>query len=276
MEDDPFVDDARGPDPFSGMDDLGGDQGGPVAFDDDARSALFGLEAKEAPAEQGATGIWPQPNSDSGSGLAFALPLPPPTLPPVRIPLGVRLQGPLRVALGVLQIAFFLVAVVAAVVVGRGGRLDDLFVGDWRAALQLTDDADGAPLILRDVQRHRRRTASGLDVVVISGVVHNRGSAPVSLATVTATTAGGATGLGYAWTPVTALGIDGLESPEDLKALGALKPPATSSTVAPGDRAPFVVVLPGLGPDEGISLAVAAPTTSPAVPKAAVEAPTPD
>ncbi len=223
-----------GPDPFADLDEQG-----PVgpAVDDAARAALFGITA--APAPPAPAGPPPIPSSTS-SGLELAAPPPAPATPPPKAPS----KTPSRVieaVAGALQIVLLVGVTVVAVVVGRGGSVTGLLALDPVAALSLpTPDAETG-LLVDDVVVTRRVTGAGMPVLVISGVVHHRGDRPFSGVVVEADVAG-TVGRGQAWTAVTAAGLEAARGADDIAILQALR--SSSPTVSPGERAPFVVVMP--------------------------------
>lgn len=232
---DPFADPpAGGPpglparDPFED-DDTGGGSG--MGVDDDARAALFGIRAPPP---------WAPPTdpvSAQSSGLELATPtvaLAPAAVAPPR--------GPSRLITGLaaaFQVVLLVGFTVVAVVVGRGGSLPGLLVGDLPRALALATVPDNG-LVIDDVVVARRLTGSGLAVLVISGVVHHRGSTALPAVVVEAIV-GDATARGQAWTAVTPVAIEAARAPEDLAVLQAMR--SSSPTVSPGDRAPFVIVM---------------------------------
>ena len=108
-----------------------------------------------------------------------------------------------------------------------------------------------AELAIERLHITRRHLASGVDVVVLSGVVHNRGEAAhkgvkVEARFVAPDGPDGGAGVaasGWAWSELDALAIAAVADDAAVAALSSAPP--KSPTVSPGDRAPFVVVAAG-------------------------------
>ena len=155
-----------------------------------------------------------------------------------------------EIAWAALQSLLFVAFVVVAVVLARGGRVDDLLRGDVRAAFSGERVKDG--LSVEGVHVARRTLPSGIDVVVVTGVVVNTG-AQVPAARVDVRFGDGPWNSGWAWSGIDGVDVDALKDAPDAAPL-SMRPPK-SAVVAPGDRAPFVVVAPA--PAEGLKAYVA-------------------
>lgn len=143
-----------------------------------------------------------------------------------------------------------------AVVVGRGGSPEKLLEFDIAGALA-TDDEAGSHLIIEELHVTRRVIAGNVDVVVISGVVHNTGDEAHKAVRVNVHFGAAADGppeaSGYAWSDVNALKLATLPA-DDISALAEARP--KSPAVSPGDRAPFIII--ARAPADGAPVVVAA------------------
>ncbi len=174
-----------------------------------------------------------------------------------------RLQASQRakeIAWAAAQGLLLLVFLVVAVVVGRGGSLEDLARGDLRAALG--GPRVGGALGVEDAHVSRRKLPSGVDVVVVTGVVANTTDQKIPAALVNVRFGRGPWRSGWAWSSIDGIDVDGLKDMPDAVALSLRGP--RSPSLAPGDRAPFVIVAPA--PPEGTkaSFAVQAAPARPA------------
>ncbi len=155
------------------------------------------------------------------------------------------------VAQGVLFLSFLLVAIV----VGRDGDLEELARGDLRAAVGASSAAGG--LAVEDVRARRRTLRAGGAVVIVTGAVRNRSNKGVPGARVIVRFGDdehAPPALGWAWSSVDGIDVDALASVAASQTLSQREPP--SASLAPGDRAPFVVIAPA--PPEGTQVRVSA------------------
>lgn len=159
-------------------------------------------------------------------------------------------------AQGVLFASFLVVAVVIA----RGGDLADLGRGDLRGAF--VGGGSTSELAVEDVRVNKRALPSGGSVVVVTGAVRNRSDSVVAGVRVEvrfgdddrATPA-----FGWAWSSLDGVDVEGLASADAAHALSQRSP--RSASLAPGDRAPFVVV--GPAPAEGAKAKVVVSVATP-------------
>lgn len=237
-------------DPFA---DLGIDTASPS-------TAAEGPDPFDRPPAKPASAPAPQPSAPQVAPRATA----PAPLPPVadraqlqRIEAAQRVRA---VAWAAVQSAIFVAFVVMAVVVARGGTVDDVLRGDVAAALGGTRVA--GDLAIESPRIRKRTLPSGLDVVVISGEVHNTTANPVPGARVEVRLGAEAPMSGWAWSKLDGVDVEAAATPEALVALAQRMP--TSASLAPGERAPFVLV--GRAPADGLaatfSVQVAAPPPS--------------
>jgi hypothetical protein len=168
------------------------------------------------------------------------------------------------------QGVLFLAFLVVAVVLGRGGNLARLAQGDVEGAF--AGESAASPLGIEDTRVSRRVLASGTAIVVVTGVVHNKTDQGVPGARVdvrfgdvdenapAGPTAPAASG--WAWSTVDGVDVDALPDASSAPAL-SLRPPKSAS-LAPGDRAPFVVLAPA--PPDGARVRITATGVAPATP----------
>lgn len=185
-----------------------------------------------------------------------------------------RLEATQRVraiAWAAVQLLIFVAFLVVAVVLGRGGTLDDLLRGDLNAAL-------GGPrvegnLAIEHPRVKKRTLPSGIDVVIVSGEVRNTTQSPVPGARVEVRLGTQPPTASWAWTTLD--GVD-LATVPDAAALAALatRLPASAS-LAPGERAPFVVVAPAAEDGLAASFSVQAVAPPPAAAAPLVPPPVP-
>lgn len=143
------------------------------------------------------------------------------------------------------QGVLFLAFLVVAIVLGRGGSLERLVQGDVAAAFA-GDNAAGA-LGIEDTRVSRRVLASGTAIVVVTGFVHNQTDQGVPAARVDVRfgdvdASAPPAASGWAWSAVDGVDVAALPDAPSAPALSLRLPP--SSSLAPGDRAPFVVLAP--------------------------------
>jgi hypothetical protein len=151
-----------------------------------------------------------------------------------------------EIAWGVVQVAIAAAFLVVAVVLARGGDLQALTRGDWRAALGSAKSSGS--LVAQDVRVARRVQKNGIAIAVVTGVIVNRGGESVPGARVDVRFDGGAVaGSGWAWSKVDGVELDRLKDAPEAQPL-SLRAPASAS-LAPGDNAPFVVLAPA--PNDG-------------------------
>ncbi|MBI1948013.1 MAG: zinc-ribbon domain-containing protein [Deltaproteobacteria bacterium] len=171
-----------------------------------------------------------------------------------------RLESAQRVravAWAAVQLVIFAAFVVVAVVLARGGTLADLARGDVAAALGGTR-VEG-DLAIEHPRIRKRTLPSGLDVVVVSGEVHNTTSGAVPGARVEVKLGAEAPLSGWAWSTLDGVDVEAVATPEALVALSQRTP--TSASLAPGERAPFVVV--GRAPADGLAATFSVQVTAP-------------
>lgn len=160
------------------------------------------------------------------------------------------------------QSALFLAFLVVAVVLARGGNLEELRHGDLRAALG--GSRDGGDFHIEDVRVGKRTLPSGATVVVVTGAVRNRSDTGVPGARVEVRFGeddAAQPAYGWAWSSVDGIDVDALSSAEASPALSQRSP--RSASLAPGERAPFVVVGPAPADGARVRIAVAAATPPP-------------
>ncbi|MCC7074527.1 MAG: zinc-ribbon domain-containing protein [Deltaproteobacteria bacterium] len=241
--------------------------------------ANIGLDTDDAPPSAPvAERAPPKPRPEPAPSAPRPTASPPPAPTPVesaklrRIEAAQRVRAALWAALQALIFAAF---VAVAVVVARGGTLADLWRGDLSAAL-------GGPrvagdLAVEDARVRKRLLPSGLEVVTVSGVVRNSTSSTVPGARIEVSFAGAAPMSGWAWSTLDGVDVEAIDTVEQLSALAARRP--ASASLAPGERAPFVLVgqAAGDGAPASFSVQVTAPPPSPPpLPAAPAEpAPTP-
>jgi hypothetical protein len=167
------------------------------------------------------------------------------------------------------QVVLFVLFIVVAVVLGRGGSPDALLRGDWRAALGGAPEA-GA-LVAEDVRVARRTLANGMDVVLVTGVVRNAGTDTAPGARVDVKLGDGPVASGWAWSNVDGVDVDGIVDAPQTAAVSLRPPP--SASLAPGDRAPFVVVAPVAAEGAQADITVVAATPPPPPPVEAAPVP---
>jgi hypothetical protein len=169
------------------------------------------------------------------------------------------------------QGVLFLSFLVVAVVLGRGGTAADL-IHELRDVLAPTDASTGA-LAVEEVRVTRRALAStgAGAVVIVTGTVRNGSATPVPGARVEVhfVDAGGddpraPPAFGWAWSDIDGVDIDALVDAPAAQALSQRSP--RSASLAPGDRASFVVVAPA--PAEGARATVTVTAASPPAPAA--------
>jgi predicted Zn finger-like uncharacterized protein len=245
-------------DPFAGI-EMGDDV-------DANRAALFG-----APPPAPTSSPPPMVSSPPTSQLPTTLPpAPAPTPePPPSTPWTTRLAPFLRAALVVVQGALFVVFLVVAVVLGRGGSLAPLLDLDLTGALG--GDERGATLLAHDVSVARRSVAGADDIVVVTGVVHHRGDEPYAGVRVEVRfdDVDAVVGTGWAWSELDGQVLLGQSGSAALDALlAASTTPPKAPRVVPGDHAPFALVL--RAPPEGTRVHV---TPVAAVPQKQAPAP---
>ena len=217
-------------DPFGRLDDVG------ASYDADARSSLFGLTAPTPPTTPHGWGGAPAAPSSAPSGLSLATPPPAPLQTPQ--PRGSRFIPALHAALNVLQVLLFVVFVIVAVVLARGGSPLALLSGDLGGAFESTND-----VTLRvDHLDIAWRTGGGGGLLVVTGTIHHGGDAPLPSIVVEVSADGTVIGNGFAWSDIDAFAVASVASAQDVAALQARRP--KSPRVAPGDDAPFVIVAP--------------------------------
>lgn len=157
----------------------------------------------------------------------------------------VRRLESLQRARGVLwaaaQAVLFAAFLVVAVILGRGGDVEALLTGDIAAAFG--GRPDGVTFALDEVRVARRTQTNGVAFAVVTGFVTNRGMDSVPGARVDVRFGDDArVASGWAWSDVDGLDFRGLADAPEALALSA-RPPK-SSPLAPGERAPFVVIAP--------------------------------
>jgi hypothetical protein len=142
------------------------------------------------------------------------------------------------------------VALLVAVVVGRGGDLARLAALDLAGALGADDASADPTLAVKDVRVSVRTTAGGARVVVVTGVVHNTG--PTDRRGVDVEVVVGAQrARARAGSALDALAVG---AAANIDALGALpRSPGVDPLVA-GARAPFAVVLPASTDDDAVEV----------------------
>lgn len=180
-----------------------------------------------------------------------------------------------EIAWAAAQGLLFFAFLVVAVVLGRGGSLERLVQGDVSGAFAGAAPASG--LGIEDTRVSRRLLASGTAIVVVTGIVQNKTGQNVQAARVDVRFGEGdaledatvpIAASGWAWSSVDGVDVDALADASSAPAL-SLRPPKSSS-LAPGDRAPFVVLAPA--PPEGTRVRIVAVNTAPTTPPLATPA----
>lgn len=142
-----------------------------------------------------------------------------------------------------LEAAVFVVLMTTAVVVGRGGSVARLLTGHVREALNLPQLVVTAALSAQNVRVFQRSTQAGQPFAVVTGEVMHRGPTPVTSVRVDVTFDGQPQrSSGWGWSDVSAIDVADVADTSALTALSMRAPKST--TVAPGDSAPFVVLAP--------------------------------
>lgn len=177
------------------------------------------------------------------------------------------------IAWAAVQLLIFVAFLAVAVVLGRGGTLEDLLRGDVGAAL-------GGPrvegnLAIEHPRVKKRSLPSGMDVVIVSGQVHNTTQSPVPGARVEVRLGKQGPVSGWAWSTLDGVDLAAVADAASLAALAERTP--SSASLAPGERAPFVVVLPaaeeGLAASFSVQAAPPPATAASPAPAAAPAAP---
>jgi hypothetical protein len=171
---------------------------------------------------------------------------------------------------GAAQVVILFVLVAVAVVVGRGGSFSALLSGDFAAALGGASSA--GDLVVTDVRVARRAHKGGGGLVIVTGTVWNKGLDSVPGARVDLRFDSDARpASGWAWSDIDGLEIDDVAEAPDALALSVRAP--KSSALAPGERAPFVVVGPAPGDGARAIIDVVAVKPPPPAPAEAAPAP---
>ena len=231
-------------DSFGRLDDVG------ASYDADARSALFGMSSPAATPSPQAFG--PATPSAQPSGLELATPIAAPAAKASTLAT-TRLLPFLRTALHVLQVLLFVVFVVVAVVLGRGGSPLALLSGDLGGAFDPMPTETGTVRV-DHVDVAWRTGNDGFAMVVVTGIVHHGGDSALPAVVVEVSADGTVIGRGYAWSDIDAFATAAVASADDVAALQARRP--ASPRVAPGDDAPFVVVAAAPGASAAIAVVV--------------------
>ena len=155
-----------------------------------------------------------------------------------------------RASAVVVQGLFFAAFLVVAVVLGRDGSLESLRTLDPG---QPFGGGVHTPLHIVDLAISQRRVPAGFDVALIAGVVVNDGDVSQGGVRIEASFEDGAKASGWAFSDVTALTLLDSTTIEALLETGARRP--KSPTLAPGARAPFVIL--ARVPAQGSSVALA-------------------
>ena len=179
----------------------------------------------------------------------------------------------LTAASAALQAVVLVAFLAVAVVVARGGTPADLVDGrgvDVILGRSRTPAAEHTgPLVAEDVVVVRRPVAADPELVVVTGVVTNRGEQPVPAARVEVQFSTGE-GAFAGWAKRRIDGLD-LEGAADRGALEALtRAPPDDAQLAPGTKVPFTVLASGVPVGARASLRVveAGAPTAPADPEA--------
>lgn len=240
-------------DPFAGI-EMGDDV-------DANRAALFG--APPAPTSSPPPMLSSPPTSQPPTTLPPA-PAPTPEAPPTT-PWTTRFAPVGRAALAAVQGTLFVVFLVVAVVLGRGGSLAPLLDLDFAGALG--GDERGATLLAHDVSVARRGVAGGDDVIVVTGVVHHRGDEPYPGVRIDVRfdDVDAVAGSGWAWSELDGQVLLGQSGSAAIDALlAASTTPPKAPRVVPGDHAPFALVV--RAPPEGTRVRVTAVAAGPQQP----------
>jgi hypothetical protein len=142
----------------------------------------------------------------------------------------------------------FLVSLLVAVVLGRGGDVARLGSFDVRGALLLSPP----PIAVDDVRITRRTTRAG-DIVVVAGTVLNQTGRPLAGVRVDVKI-GAQVFAASGWSAPDPLAVADVVTLDDVARLQRSRP--KDASIAAGARAPFVVVAPA--PVDGTPVSVAA------------------
>ena len=242
------------PDPFADQFDLGGPLSAafrpsppiPVddpfaedvgqAFDADARAELFGITLP--PPTPTTPVLAAPPRLDrTGPVTARVAAATPPAVPPAKST-AERMVPAVRALVSALQAVAFVAFTMVAIVLGRGGSIGAMLAMDPNGAFAINQAPSG--LMIDDVRIGVRQTASDLSLLVITGVVHHRGQAPLPGIVVEATFGDGVVARGQAWAVIDGVAVDRASTDDDILALQRAS--SASPAVSPGESAPFAII----------------------------------
>ncbi len=268
------------PDPFADQFDLGGPLSAGVrpsppipvddpfaedvgqAFDADARAELFGITLPPPTPTTPTTPVLAAPPrlDRTGPVTARVAAATPPAVPPAKST-AERMVPAVRALVSALQAVAFVAFTMVAIVLGRGGSIGALLAMDPNGAFAVNQAPGG--LLIDDVRIGVRQTASDLSLLVITGVVHHRGQAPLPGIVVEATLGDGVVARGQAWAVIDGVAVDRASTDDDILALQQAS--SSSPAVSPGESAPFAIIARAPADLDAVTLTAMA-LTPPAAP----------
>ena len=270
------------PDPFADHLDLGGPLSAAVrpsppipvddpfaedvgqAFDADARAELFGITL---PPPTTTPVLTSPPRLDrTGPVTARVAAATPPAVPPAKST-AERMVPAMRALVSALQAVAFVALTMVAIVLGRGGSIGALLAMDPNGAFAINQAPSG--LMIDNVRIGVRQTASDLSLLVITGVVHHGGQAPLPGIVVDATFGDGVVARGQAWAVIDGVAVDRASTDDDILALQHAS--SASPAVSPGESAPFAIIARApadLGAVTLTAMALTPPAAAPTPPAA--------
>ena len=243
------------PDPFADQLDLGGPLSAgarpsppiPVddpfaedvgqAFDADARAELFGFTLPPS-APPPPTVLASSPRLARTGAVTARVAPPTAQAVPTAKSTAERMVPAVRALVSALQAVALVAFTMVAIVFGREGSIGALLALDFNRAFAINQAPAG--LMIDDVRIGVRQTASDLSLLIITGVVHNRGQAHLPGIVVEATLGDGVVARGQAWAVIDAVAVDRARTDDDILALQQAS--SSSPAVSPGENAPFAII----------------------------------